>query len=125
MDQLLNDFSPGLFFMQAFILLVLIVLMKKFAWKPILDALDQREGEIKDAIEAANAAKIELEKVTSDKESLLKEARAERDQLLTKAQESAKSIVAEAKDAAKAQAQIELDKATAAIASEKEQPWLT
>ncbi|MGB0975268.1 MAG: F0F1 ATP synthase subunit B, partial [Flavobacteriaceae bacterium] len=36
MDQLLNDFSPGLFFMQAIILLILIVLMRKFAWKPIL-----------------------------------------------------------------------------------------
>ena len=43
METLLNDFSPGLFVMQAVILLILILLMRKFAWKPILKALDERE----------------------------------------------------------------------------------
>lgn len=119
MEQLLNDFSPGLFFMQAFILLVLIVLMKKFAWKPILEALDTREEDIKNAIEAAKKAKEELANLNAQNEQLLKEARAEKDALLQEASASAKSIIAEAKDKAKTEAQLEIDKATAAIASEK------
>lgn len=119
MDQLLNDFSPGLFFMQAFLLLVLIVLMKKFAWKPILDSLNEREEDIKNAIESAKQAKEEMEKLNSQNESLLQEARAERDKMLQEATANAKSIVAEAKDKARTEAQAEVDKATAAIASEK------
>jgi F-type H+-transporting ATPase subunit b len=57
MEQLLNDFSPGLFFMKALILLILIFLLKKFAWKPILNALDLRETSIQDALLAAQKAK--------------------------------------------------------------------
>ena len=50
METLLNDFSPGLFVMQSVILLILILLMRKFAWKPILDALQDREEGIENAI---------------------------------------------------------------------------
>ena len=49
METLLNDFSPGLFVMQSVILLILILLMRKFAWKPILDALQDREEGIENA----------------------------------------------------------------------------
>ena len=119
MEQLLNDFSVGLFAMQALILLILIVLMKKFAWKPILGALDAREGEIKDAIDAAKKAKEELVQVTSDKESLLTEAKAERDNILAEAQSTAKSIVAEAKEAASAEGTKMIEKAKQSIEQEK------
>ena len=78
MDQLLNDFSPGLFFMQSFILLGLILLMRKFAWKPILDSLQDREDDISSAIEAANAAKEEMAKLTASNENLMRDARTER-----------------------------------------------
>ena len=60
MDQLLNDFSPGLFFMQLIILVILIVLLRAFAWKPILAALDARESGIEDALKAAEKAKLDL-----------------------------------------------------------------
>ena len=53
MEKLVNDFSFGLFFWQIIILVVLIVLLKKFAWKPILDALNDRERGIQDALESA------------------------------------------------------------------------
>ena len=119
MEQLLNDFSPGLFFMQAFILLVLIVLMKKFAWKPILEALDTREEDIKNAIESAKKAKEEMTLLTAQNEQLLKDARAERDAMMQEATVNAKAIVTEAKDKARTEAQAEIDKATAAIATEK------
>jgi F-type H+-transporting ATPase subunit b len=57
METLLNDFSPGLFVMQTVILLILILLMRKFAWKPILKALDEREEGIDNAIKTAEAAR--------------------------------------------------------------------
>ena len=53
MEQLLNDFSPGLFIMQSVLMLAVIFLMVKFAWKPIVSALDEREEGIKNALEAA------------------------------------------------------------------------
>jgi F-type H+-transporting ATPase subunit b len=51
MEQLLNDFSPGLFIMQSVLMLAVIFLMVKFAWKPIVSALDEREEGIKNALE--------------------------------------------------------------------------
>lgn len=57
MEQLLNDFSPGLFVMQTLIMLVLIFIMAKYAWKPIMNSVEKREEGIKDALEAAEAAK--------------------------------------------------------------------
>lgn len=119
MEQLLNDFSPGLFFMQAFILLVLILLMRKFAWKPILTALDTREENIKNAIESAEKAKEELSALTSDKESLLKEAKAQRDTIIAEAQASANAVVEEAKNAAKSEAAEIASKAALALKAEK------
>ena len=74
--DIFNDFSVGLFAMQAVILLVLIVLLGKFAWKPILKAIEDREDGIKDALEAAENAKKEMQNLQADNDKLLKEARA-------------------------------------------------
>mgnify|MGYP000941289253 CR=1 FL=1 len=60
MDKLINDFSVGLFFWQSLLFIALILLLKKFAWGPILTAVEEREDGIKDALEAAEKAKIEL-----------------------------------------------------------------
>ena len=59
METLLNDFSPGLFIMQSILLLVLILLMRKFAWKPILNSLQEREEGIENAINLAEQARKE------------------------------------------------------------------
>ena len=77
MDQLLNDFSPGLFIIQTVLMLVVIFLMIKFAWKPILSALEERESGIQDALNAAQKAKEQVEAMNSDNDRLLKEARAD------------------------------------------------
>jgi len=119
MDQLLNDFSPGLFTMQALILLILIVLLRKFAWKPILDSLDERENGIKDALEAAAAAKLEMQNLNADNEKLLKEARAERETMLKEAREMKDQIVATAKEEAQEQADKMIAQAKETINSEK------
>ncbi len=60
MEKLINDFSFGLFFWQAFILLILILLLVKFAWKPIMESITAREEGIKDAIASADNARKEI-----------------------------------------------------------------
>lgn len=119
MEQLINDFSPGLFFMQSFIFVVLLVLLSKFAWKPILNSLKAREGSIRDALEAAENAKEEMAKLQSDNQKLLQEARAERDKLLKEATDVATKIKEEAKSDASKQADKIIADAKAAIEVEK------
>ena len=117
--NLLNDFSPGLFIMQAIILLVLILLMRKFAWKPILDSLNSREEGIKDALDAAENAKKELQNLNAENERILNEARAERDGMLKEAREMKASMIAGAKDEAQAEADKVIKQAQEAIVAEK------
>ncbi len=117
--NLLNDFSPGLFIMQAIILLVLIVLMRKFAWKPILDSLNSREEGIKDALDAAENAKKELQNLNADNERILNEARAERDGMLKEAREMKATMIADAKAEAEAEADKVIKQAQVAIIAEK------
>jgi len=93
MEKLLNDFSIGLFFWQTLLFVLILFLLKKVAWKPILDAVDSREQGIKNALEAAENAKKEMQNLTADNERILKEARTEREQILKEAREMrAKSI---------------------------------
>ncbi|WP_108869509.1 F0F1 ATP synthase subunit B [Aquimarina aquimarini] len=119
MDQLLNDFSPGLFFMQAIILLILILLMRKFAWKPILNSLQDREDGIQGALDAAAEAKKEMQNLQADNERILNEARAERDSMLKEAKELKENMITDAKVEAQAEADKIVAKAQATIASEK------
>ena len=68
METLLNDFSPGLFVVSTILLLALIALMIKFAWKPILNSLEERESGINNALEAADNARKEMQNLQSDNE---------------------------------------------------------
>ena len=119
MEQLINDFSPGLFAMQTIIFVVLLVLLSKVAWKPIMGALKAREGSIKDALEAAENAKEEMAKLQADNQKLLQEARAERDKLLKEATDIANKIKEEAKTDASKQAEKIITDAKKAIEVEK------
>jgi len=60
MEALINQFSYGLFFWQLIILLIVIFILGKFAWKPIVNALDEREKGISDALASAEQAKLEM-----------------------------------------------------------------
>ncbi len=119
MEKLINDFSFGLFFWQSLIFLLLIFLLRKFAWKPILDAVNEREEGIKNALHAAEIAKRDMQNLKSDNEKLLAEARVERDVILKEAREIKDKIVSEAKDEAQVQAGKMIEQAKAAINSEK------
>jgi F-type H+-transporting ATPase subunit b len=120
MDKLLTDFSPGLFLVQTILLLLLIFLMVKFAWKPILNSLNEREEGIQGALDAAENAKKEMQNLQADNEKLLKEARAEREGMLKEAREIKEKMIADAKDEAQAQASKMIEQAQESIRSEKQ-----
>lgn len=119
MDKLINDFSYGLFFWQAIILVILIVLLAKFAWKPILAALAAREEGISNALLAAENAKKDMQNLKADNEKLLVEARAERDAMIKEAREIKEKMIADAKSEAQAQGEKMIESAKASIESEK------
>jgi F-type H+-transporting ATPase subunit b len=121
MDQLLNDFSPGLFIIQSVLMLVVIFLMIKFAWKPIISALDEREEGIKNALESAEKAKQEIESISSSNEELLRQAREERDAMLKEAREMKAKMIAEAESNAEAEAAKIIASAKEAIEVEKKE----
>ena len=94
----------GLIFWTTLVFIVLLVLLKKFAWGPILSAVKQREENIANALEAADKAKNEMTQLKATNEKLLNEARAERDQMLKEARDHKKSLIEEAKTEAKVEA---------------------
>lgn len=119
MEKLINDFSFGLFVWQVILFLALLFLLRKFAWKPILDAVNDREDGIKEALAAAEDAKKEMQNVTADSEKLLKEARAEREAMLKEAREIKDKIVTDSKEQAKIEGDKMIKQAQATIESEK------
>ena len=119
MDKLINDFSVGLFFWQSLLFIALILLLKKFAWGPILTAVEEREDGIKDALEAAEKAKAEMQALNADNERILAEARIERDALLKEAREIKDGIVSDAKELANTEADKILTTAKDQINNEK------
>ena len=120
METLLNDFSPGLFFMQIVILIILLFLMAKFAWKPILNSLDERESGIEDALAAAENARKEMQNLQADNAKLVKEARAEREAMMKEAREISDKMIATAKEEAKEVTSALIEKAQASIQQEKQ-----
>ena len=119
MEKLLNDFSVGLFFWQTLLFLVLLFLLRKFAWKPILEAVNEREDSIQEALDSAKEAKLEMAKLKSDNEDLLNEARAERDEMLKEARGIKDGIVADAKTTASQEAEKIIASARESIQHEK------
>lgn len=119
MEKLIEQFSLGLFFWQLLLFVGLVLLLKKFAWKPILDAVEQREDGIKNALDAAEKAKLDMQNLQADNQKLLKEARAEREEMLKEARDIKNKMVEDAKSEAQSQANKMIAQAQAAIESEK------
>ncbi len=97
----------------------MIFLLKKFAWKPILDAVNDREEGIKNALLSAENAKKEMLNLQADNQRILQEARMERDNMLKDAREMKETMIADAKNEAQAQGLLMIEQAKAAIQSEK------
>ena len=93
--------------------------MKKFAWRPILGAVSEREEGIKNALASAENARIEMENLQSDNERILKEARLEREVMLKEARELKNKIIDDAKEEAKRQSDKLVRQAQETILREK------
>lgn len=120
MDKLINDFSFGLFFWQIVLFVALLLLLRKYAWNPILTALNDREEGIKNALNEADKARQDMVDLKSSNETILKEARAEREALLKDARSIKDKMISDAKDDATNQANKIIEQAKASIESEKQ-----
>jgi F-type H+-transporting ATPase subunit b len=118
----MNLITPefGLLFWQTITFLFLLLLLGRFAWKPIMSSLREREETIEGALRSAELARQEMTKLRADNERLLDEARAERDAMMRKAQQMADAIVEEAKNKAAAESNRIVEGARAAIQSERQ-----
>ena len=120
MEKLLGEFSFGLFIWQTAIVVALILLLRKFAWKPILNTINEREEGIRSAMESADQARLDMQNLQADNERVLKEARGERDSLLKEARELRQKMIDDAKGEAKSQADQIITQAKEAIENEKQ-----
>ena len=119
MEKLIAEFSVGLFFWQTLLFLALLFLLRKFAWKPILGAVNSREESIKKALDSAKEAEEKMASITAKNEEFLKQARKERDVILREAKDAKDAIVAEAKGVAQKEADRILALANEQIANER------
>lgn len=117
-DGLLND-HLGFVVWATVAFLILLFLLAKFAWKPIMGAIDERERSIETALLKAEAAKEEMARLTSENETLLKQARIERDAILSEAKKVKDNIIAEAKEAAHKEGARQIELARVEINNQK------
>ena len=118
MDLVKPEF--GLIFWTGISFLILLFILGKFAWKPILGAVSEREQGIKNALASAEEARKEMQNLTADNERILKEARAEREAMMKEAREIKDAMITEAKEEAKTEGSKIMAQAQAAIQSEKQ-----
>ena len=109
----------GLLFWQALTFLLVLWLLSKFAWKPIMAALREREASIEDALSAAEKAKLEIQGLKAENEKLLAEARLERDKILKEASDAGNNIIETAKLRANEEGARMIAQAREAIENEK------
>lgn len=109
----------GLLFWMTLTFIILLFLLAKFAWKPILTAVNDREVSIIDALNQAKLAKQEMAQLKEDNERILREARAERDNILKEARDMKDKIINQAKDSAKVEGEKMIEAARQSIQNEK------
>jgi len=115
------DLHPGLMIWTIISFVVFLGLLWKFAWTPILKALDAREKGIKDNIEAAEAAKAKADKSLEEYKRKLAEAQAEAQSIVAKARSDAEKVGEDLKAKAKTDAQAEIERARKQIELESQE----
>jgi F-type H+-transporting ATPase subunit b len=129
MDNPLVQPDPGLFLWTILTFLVLLVLLAKFAWKPLLALLDRREEMIRQSLDDAEKAKHELQRLQQESKEILSKARVEAQSILAKSRSEAEKLKGELRQEAKVQAdsilrdaekqiQVETEKAISSIKNE-------
>lgn len=109
----------GLIFWTTVVFLLLVILLRKVAWKPILTAVDERNNSIKESLLAAEKARNEMSELTASNEKIIAQAKADRDILLKEAREMKSQIISQAKDKAGIEAEKLVNSAKEQISNEK------
>jgi len=117
MDLLIPSFGLIIWTLLAF--LIVFFILKKFAWKPILNSLKERETSIAESLSTAEKVRAEMAQLKSENEALLAKAREERGQILKEARDVKDRIITEAKEQAKVEANKIITDAQAAIQQQK------
>ena len=109
----------GLIFWTTVVFTLLVLLLKKFAWKPILSAVDERNKSIKDSLAQAEKARSEISELTANNEKIIAQAKVDRDIILKEARDMKNEIISEAKDKANKEAEKLVSTAKEQISNEK------
>jgi F-type H+-transporting ATPase subunit b len=109
----------GLIFWTTVVFTLLVLLLKKFAWKPILSAVDERNQSIKDSLAQAEKARSEMSELTANNEKIIAQAKVDRDLILKEARDMKNEIISEAKDKASKEAEKLVTTAKEQILNEK------
>lgn len=117
----MNLITPeiGLIFWTGITFLILLFLLRKFAWKPILGAVEERDNKINAALNAAEDARKEIANLAAENEKLLNEARAEKDRIIADAKKTRETMISEAKAIADSEAKRMIETARTSIENEK------
>lgn len=118
MELVTPEFGTVFWMLLSFLMILFI--LKKFAWKPILSALKERETSIDNALRSADKAREEMEQLKADNEKIIKEAKNERDNLLKDARLVKDMIISEAKEKAITETEKIIEDARVKIESEKD-----
>ena len=111
--------DAGTIFWMLLMFIILLIILKKFAWKPILNALDKREKSIEDSLRSADRAREEMERLKADNEKVIAEARLERDSMLKETKRTSEKILSEAREKAKEEARLLIEATKDLIENEK------
>lgn len=111
--------SLGTIFWMVIIFAIVAIVLKKFAWKPILNALYEREESIESALNAAQQARQEMDKLKAGNEELLAQARKEKEDIMNEAMKLKENIIGEAKEKASAETQRSIEHARQQIQNER------
>jgi F-type H+-transporting ATPase subunit b len=109
----------GTFFWMLLMFIILLIILRKFAWKPILNALENREKSIEDSLRSAERAREEMEELKLDNEKIMAEARLERDNMLRDTKQTGEKILSDAREKASEEARLLLEATREAIENEK------
>ena len=109
----------GLIFWTTVVFTLLVLLLKKFAWKPILSAVDERNQSIKNSLAQAEKARNEMSELTANNEKIIAQAKVDRDVILKEARDMKNEIISEAKDKASKEAEKLVTTAKEQILNEK------
>jgi F-type H+-transporting ATPase subunit b len=109
----------GTIFWMLLMFIIVLVILKKFAWKPILNALDKREKSIEESLRSADRARKEMEQLKADNEKIIAQARVERDGMLKETKQLSEKILKEAREKASVETKRLIETAREQIENEK------